>query len=295
MGQLLYILKKHYFYFTLAAGSVFGMSSAGFLSASISTLLDKGPSIIKKVNSGDIRKPIIRHDFSKYGSLLSGALLRDSEEALAAQAQAAGVITDYILMGTVFGDCVNSLATIQTKADSTTKEYPCGGKLGDFRITWIGREKVYLKSPSGERFTLYSGEDAVPVPANVAAAGTPVKPEAGKPVEEAKGGIIKKVISRENVNRVLADQTKIFRGISMGPMTKGKDIVGYRINRIRNNHFFYELGARSGDVISRVNGQPFGEMEKMLKIWEEVKTASQISIDLDRKGVPYTYELYIKN
>jgi general secretion pathway protein C len=55
------------------------------------------------------------------------------------------------------------------------------------------------------------------------------------------------------------------------------------------------LGARGGDIIKRVNGMPLNDTEKMLEIWGSVKSATKITIDLERSGKILTYEFLIRN
>lgn len=48
-----------------------------------------------------------------------------------------------------------------------------------------------------------------------------------------------------------------------------------KIYQVTAEHIFYQLGARSGDIIKRVNGMPLGETEKMLEIWSAIKVAQK--------------------
>jgi len=72
-------------------------------------------------------------------------------------------------------------------------------------------------------------------------------------------------------------------------------IEGYKLYQVARSHIFYSLGARGGDIIKRVNGMPLNDTEKMLEIWSSVKTATKITVDLERSGKIITYEFLIRN
>jgi len=287
MGQLIYFLKKNYFMVNMAAVSTLGLSTSYLGNSVIHSSLDASiVPVVEKARSRN-KTPKRTESYEQYSGILSGNLLRDAED----EATDEGTVnpTDIILLGTVAGPWSLAMATIQMKGEKQTHEYPSGAKLGDHRIVYIGREYIWVKSSSGEKIKI-----------EVGSADDAKAKDSGKNGKKDKGssascGMVRKVVSRDEVNRLVADPTKLYKGISMGPKMKGSKIIGYRLRRVSRKHFFYTLGARSGDVITRVNGQDFGKMERMLKIWEEIKSATKIVVDLKRKKKDCTFELIIKN
>lgn len=286
MAQLLFFLKKYYFLFNLSSVAVLSASTAFVGSTAIRMNLETSlPDVkIKKTRAS---KRVRHIPFSSYSSLLEGNLFRDFIEEEEKSKDDVHVNPDDIkLMGTIAGPCSLAAATLKLKGEKQTKEYGCWGKIGDYRIIRIFRNKVLVKNVAGEIQTITVEEP-----------GSKKGRKKGRKESKSSsnGKIVKKVISREEVNKMLKNPGAIYKGASFGPKTKNGKIIGYRIHRVRKSHLFYKLGARAGDIITRVNGQPFGNMSRMLKLWEEVKSASRVVIDLDRKKKPITVELVIKD
>jgi general secretion pathway protein C len=97
------------------------------------------------------------------------------------------------------------------------------------------------------------------------------------------------------VNRKLKDPNVIYKDARFGPHLVDGKIEGYKLYQVARSHIFYSLGARGGDIIKRVNGMPLNDTEKMLEIWGSVKSATKITIDLERSGKILTYEFLIRN
>lgn len=289
MGQLLYILKKYYF--------VVNLSSASLLAATVSYTTWSGVKagldpVVSTQNGaapgqgrGRDKRDRGRRDYSlvDYQAMLSGNLLRDGVAPEEGEIIEDVNPTNIKLLGTVAGPWRLAAATIQLKGEKERKEYGSGARIGNYRIAWIGREKIVVKNTAGDRITIKVGDEPQ---GEQAARKTRSSPSSSTTT--------KKVISREEVNTYLANPAKyIYRGASFGPKTKGNKIIGYRIVRLRSSHLFYKLGARSGDVVTRVNGQPLNDMSKMLKLWQEVKRSDKIQVDLERRGKTLSYELVI--
>jgi general secretion pathway protein C len=62
---------------------------------------------------------------------------------------------------------------------------------------------------------------------------------------------------------------------------------------VRPYNILYRLGARSGDVIKRINGQMLDSTQKLYTMWESMKNDSRISIDLEREGKNLRYDFNI--
>lgn len=64
---------------------------------------------------------------------------------------------------------------------------------------------------------------------------------------------------------------------------KGK-AAGFRINHIRRNSLYTKLGLRNGDVIQRINGYVIDSPQRALEAYSNLTSASNISVDVVRKG-----------
>lgn len=171
------------------------------------------------------------------------------------------------------------------------KEKECECVVQNATIVSIAQEHIWIKM-NQSRLKLKIGQSTTDLAAQAAAApaaGTPAAPTGGNQV-------ISKVISREEVNKnILGNPAKIYEGAQFGPHLVNGKIEGYKIARVNDDHVFAKLGARSGDIIRKVNGYGLSDTERMLDLWKAVKTAPEIKIELERDGKIITYDFQIRN
>ena len=84
-------------------------------------------------------------------------------------------------------------------------------------------------------------------------------------------------------------------GAQFGPHLVNGRIEGYKIARVNDDHVFAKLGARSGDIIRKVNGYALSDTERMLDLWKAIRTAPEVKIELEREGKTITYDFQIRN
>ncbi len=59
--------------------------------------------------------------------------------------------------------------------------------------------------------------------------------------------------------------------------------------KVQEDSVLYMLGARSGDIVKRVNGKVLNSTERLYEMWASIKNESSISIDIDRNGKITTF------
>ncbi len=88
----------------------------------------------------------------------------------------------------------------------------------------------------------------------------------------------KKNLSRSELKQKLKNNMdNAFRGLVAGPYRKNGKIVGFRLKKVRPYNIFYKMGARSGDIIKRVNGKKIDSTQKLYSFW------SNFSKEYDKK------------
>lgn len=194
-----------------------------------------------------------------------------------------------LLTGTLAGHWSFARATIREKANTDSEEYGIGESVGSYKVQAIEQHYVLLKK-GGLVLKVLIGE----TPAQAKERIRP-KDMNGTVSLGPSSQTVQKVLSREDVNRKLKDPNTIYKNARFGPHLVDGKIEGYKIYQVAKDHVFYSLGARSGDVVKRVNGMPLNETEKMLEIWGSIKQAPKITVDLERQGKIITYEFIIRN
>lgn len=193
------------------------------------------------------------------------------------------------ITGTLSGHWSFARVTIREKANNDSEEFSVGEMVGGYKVQVIEQHYVVLKK-GGLSLRVNIGE----TPAQAKERIRP-KDESAVPALGPSSQTIQKVLSREDVNRKLKDPNTIYKNARFGPHLVDGKIDGYKVYQVGKDHVFYALGARSGDIVKRVNGMPLNETEKMLEIWGSIKQAPKITVDLERQGKIITYEFIIRN
>lgn len=172
------------------------------------------------------------------------------------------------------------------------KEKDCECTVQNATIISIAQEHIWIKL-NQNRYKLKIGQSTTDLAQQAAAA--PATP--GQPAVATSGGtVISKVISREEVNKnILGNPAKIYEGAQFGPHLVNGKIEGYKIARVNDDHVFAKLGAKSGDIIRKVNGYGLNDTERMLDLWKAIRTAPEVKIELERDGKVITYDFQIRN
>jgi len=103
-----------------------------------------------------------------------------------------------------------------------------------------------------------------------------------------------KRISRAEIQqKVMNNLDNAMKGLIAGPYRVNGRIVGFKLKRVRPYNILYKLGARSGDIVKRINGHAVNSTAKMFKMWQTLKSESKISVDLERAGQIVTFDLNI--
>lgn len=243
--------------------------------------------------------------FSDPTITVGGALFQKAGETAVAGAAAAveQPAKPFKLTATLEGSADVARALIEVQGESireycaatkacSKKEKECECTVQNATIISIAQEHIWIKMGQS-RYKLKIGQSTTDLAQQAATA-----PAAGAPAAVATGGnqVISKVISREEVNKnILGNPAKIYEGAQFGPHLVNGRIEGYKIARVNDDHVFAKLGARSGDVIRKVNGYALSDTERMLDLWKAIRTAPEVKIELEREGKTITYDFQIRN
>ena len=202
-------------------------------------------------------------------------------------------IASMIVTGTVSGNQSFARVVLKAKDKEEADEYKVGQKLGEFKILRIDEHSITLGMATSS-FKVEVGEvikeamnKRLP-PSDSSTALEPIKE--GTAIQHKPT-----TLSRTDIDRILKNPVVIYQEARFAPNLVNGKIDGMKIYQVASNHIFFQLGAKNGDVIKRVNGMPLGETEKMLEIWSAIKVAERIQVDLDRKGEIHTYTFLVRN
>jgi type II secretion system protein C len=245
-------------------------------------------SIKKKTFAGNVRKK-----FDDYKTIIDSGFFKipGPSDLVAGSKSATGAITELTLIGTITGSSSIARAMIMKNGE----KYPGIFALYKYsnevtndvygnKLVGIADTKVYLDA-NGEKVTL---ELFAP---------KAVGPQASLPTSgnsSALGGRFTQALSRSEIKqKVLNNLDNALRGLQAGPYRVNGQITGYRLITVRPYSMFYRFGARSGDIIKRINGQVLDSTQKLYSIWEAVKNDPKITVDIERAGKNLQFDFNI--
>ncbi len=101
-------------------------------------------------------------------------------------------------------------------------------------------------------------------------------------------------ITRAAVDAVLASTTAVAKAGRIVPAVKDGKAAGLKLYAIRPSSVLARLGLINGDTVLAINGTAITTADRALEIYASLRTAKQITIDLERRGRPLTLSIAIK-
>ncbi len=289
MTEFLVKFQKNIFALTLVSAIFLGSSLAYLGSVGLQFFLHSRPVEANTQVAEAPRRVQDRVTFrpmEEFEAVITGAFVRDSGAMGAAGPGGEGAENaagEIVLLGVIAGSDLFARAAIQEQGKNDVTEYRVGQTVAGFKIVSIGSSSIMVERGASQLKIVIgqkSGE-----------AKTQTAGDAGK--GPATGGGQKITLSRDKLNAALANQAELYKA-KFAPITIDKKIVGMRLLMVPNDHFLYEMGARTGDIIRRFNGQPLDNTEKLMQIFGSLKNASKVTVEVERSGKILPFEIIIQ-
>lgn len=101
-------------------------------------------------------------------------------------------------------------------------------------------------------------------------------------------------VDRSMLDDQLQDLNKLGSQARIIPHYKDGRADGFKLVGIRPGSLYTYLGVRSGDVIRRVNGDEINSPSKALTLYEQLRSAARVTVDIERRGKPMSLNFNIK-
>ncbi len=300
-------LRRNFWTVHLVAIAIGSWLFAGVATEAIATIALKAPAAKGGKESQTLSlqpKPVKADSKVVLAVTLLGHNLFDAEPKIVEASEEGGdaapeaakttIDLDVDLLGTLVSPNVEwSLATVKV-----------GGSSKLVRIGVLLNERVQVADIQGHYIVLQDGElrkvvrlwddksAAKPVPK----ASAPVAAAAVDPF--AKG--VKKVgpydyqIDRGMLEENLQDLTKLGMQARIVPNYEDGKYHGFRLVGIRPDSLYKAIGLESGDLVKRVSGRDIDTPNKAIELFEQLRSASTISLDVERRGQKVTMTYGIK-
>ena len=101
-------------------------------------------------------------------------------------------------------------------------------------------------------------------------------------------------IDRSVVDKILENQPALMRSTHIVPDTKDGKVLGLRLFGIKPDTILGALGLQNGDRLDSINGFNMGSPEKALEAYARLRTASQLTVMVNRRGAEVSIVHHIK-
>lgn len=192
---------------------------------------------------------------------------------------------DIRLWGTVTGESAPSFAVIEQPKARRHHLFMAGDVIQDAVIKRILRDKVVLAVNGKDevleieefrsrpaRRRLYRGSNSRPRPATRQRIS----------------------LSRTRLEKAMGNLNQLMGQARLRPHFRNGKPEGIMISRIRRASIFRQMGMRSGDIITGIDGIPIHSMDDALKLYNDLTTASRAVVQVRRRGRMQTIEYAIE-
>jgi general secretion pathway protein C len=212
-----------------------------------------------------------------------------------------------------------SLAELRGPGDSAASTRRVGDEIGKLKVAYIGFNSdkgspaVWLigdeRICQALMFSDKTAKEAAAAPEAPPVAAAPSADEAEKarrarrgtapPVPSEISDKIQKVsetefnVDRSVIDNILENQATLMRSARIVPEQKDGKTVGIRLFGIRQDTLLGTLGMQNGDRLEKINGFDMASPEKALEAYARLRTATSLTVQVQRRGKPLTIEYKI--
>jgi general secretion pathway protein C len=308
------LLRKYLWAIDLAVvamcATFLGMAGSGAVASKLALVPPSVKPAVAKLSKPETKatfdknpRPILKRNIfcSTCPSLLDEAVNEENEPEPTEQQTKTTLPID--LLAVMYAPPPNgirwSVAVIRDTEYKTTGAFPVGGKVHDATVTEILPTRVYLDNEGKpEYIDLFEAPAAPAPPPGVAPPPPPPNRDDALAQELAKG--IKKInennyeLQRHTLESVLGNMSLLSRSARIVPEMKNGKAAGFRLFAVRPGGPFAMIGMQNGDIISSINGLEITSPEKALEVYAKLKSASHLSLGMERNGQKVTKEYTIR-
>ena len=187
------------------------------------------------------------------------------------------------LIGTAIADPPRySLCQITNPDVNETQVYGIGDKYQGARIYAIEKERVLLVHDGVNEYIDNNGLGAPNL-------GVSPLPMPGMAQAQNDNGVRQLsenqyVVARSEINSALTNLSDLATKARIVPSFKNGVANGFKLFSIVPDSLYAKIGIQNGDVIRRINGYEMNSPDKALEIYQKLRDASRIEIEIERRG-----------
>jgi type II secretory pathway component PulC len=102
-------------------------------------------------------------------------------------------------------------------------------------------------------------------------------------------------LPRKEVDRRLAlEIPRILAETTLVPASDATGLIGFSITRMPEGSLLSEVGLRTGDILTRLNGVAVDSLATLISLWPRLQTEPQLSAVVLRRGQPVTLTVNLR-
>lgn len=101
-------------------------------------------------------------------------------------------------------------------------------------------------------------------------------------------------IDRSEVNNAFDNLSQVATQARIVPSFKNGKPNGFKLFSIKPGSIYSKIGLQNGDVIQKINGYEINSPDKALEVYQKLKEASNVTIDMQRRGQAMTHNYSIQ-
>jgi general secretion pathway protein C len=289
------ILQRWSWAATLAAAVLAAFLSARIVNTFATAVIAPKPALSLAGGAAVARGPALQHadlDVERFARAFDVPLPKPapdpgapgSPEAAAklAQANAAGwteVPAHSSLHGLLVGTAMAvpskwSLCQITNTDTNETVVYAVGDRFMSARIYLVEKERVLVDNEGKNEYI----DNSAAAP-NLGVVPVPIAADGVKQLSENNY-----TISKHEIDSALTNLSDLATKARIVPSFKNGVSNGFKLFSIVPDSLYSKIGVQNGDVIRKINGYEMNSPDKALEIYQKLRDATRIEVELERRG-----------
>ncbi len=191
------------------------------------------------------------------------------------------------LWGTVTGLTAYAFAVIEETKNRTQSLYRTGDTIQNATVKLILREKVVLNVNGRDEILEIEELDGPKKPGLTAFSSGSIG--SSGPVSAQKI-----TLRREQIQSAMENVSDLMGQAQIRPHFENGQPNGLTLSSLKPRSIFRRMGLRNGDIITGIDGSPIQTVDDALKFYENLTSASNVAVQLKRRGTEKTIEYNIK-
>jgi general secretion pathway protein C len=190
------------------------------------------------------------------------------------------------LWGTVTGPDAFAFAVIEETTSRTQSLYRTGDTIQNATVKLILREKVVLTVNGSDEILEIEQLDGEKKPgiSAVLPGGMGQSPLQSQRI----------TLRRAQIQSAMENVSDLMSQVKIRPYFENGQPKGLAVSSLTPRSIFRQMGIRNGDIITGIDGNPIQTVDDALKFYENLTSASNVSVQLNRRGSEKSIEYNIK-